>query len=265
VRNISFSPSGNMIAAIIDFYSSNLPSEAHPAELIVWCSAVSLAEEAVDNKLSWTCLGSVHLHTGEANRSLAGQAKVGWTHDDSLVLSVPVFSTEDRSSQNPLSSTYGCLLSVTHWFEKSVTAKSGDNMTYVATRSKADGGIDMPGLLIKLPMFHDIPVGMHILSWDESKLLVGSSVTQDTKSAEYVTAFRIALWAGKRVSVFHCTCPSASCDNRLKQDPAVELIWSDVSILYSVTYSSNFNSPAEYGKSRTNTLHIASVAKGFNS
>ena len=242
VRSMKISPSGNMISAVIDYYTEHLPVAAAPAELLVWCSGVSAAESSDEyeneESLKWVCLGSVKLNTGVHNRAIAGKSCIGWTRDDSLVLSVPCDASGDkaglysdpdaehRSSSNTgfvgvPRSNYGCLLSVTHWFESAtVHVTRGDRQTYVATRSKADGGIEMPGLFMSLPFFTEPAVGMHVVTWKENNAIRDSS-TQDS-------TLRVIFWCGRRLCIFRVSyASSTSAIERSK--PSASLIWTDVS------------------------------------
>lgn len=247
VRAMSISPSGDMVAAIVDFYSSNIEKTAYPAELVVWCAgAPTEADSANDPALFWMCLGTVHLQTGPENRSSAGYSKIGWTHEDSLVLAVPVVidrsiskNNEDESNQMGVQkSPNGCLLSVTHWAEASTAHQAGDKR-YVATRSKAAGGIEMPGILAEMPFFSEKMAGMYVASWKEEKLLVGN-----TASASHESSIRVIFWSGKRICIFSVTCPASTeasivGKSKFEKAPTATLIWTDVRTSFFLTSQQN--------------------------
>lgn len=235
VRSMSFSPSGLLVAAIVDYCSPSLPNSVYPAELVVWCATAPVNEADTEAALHWMCLGTVHLQTGAENRKTAGRSKLGWTHDDSLVLAVlvAVKSTLDNNRSEQMASavgvkksSLGCLISVTHWSETLPAAKSTDNSTYVATRAKASGGIDMPGILASLPFFSEHVSGMHVASWNEKNFLVGENETSNRASA-----IRIVFWSGKKMCIFEVTCPAAidaAASSKTVLAPTVSLLWTDV-------------------------------------
>ena len=128
-------------------------------------------------------------------------------------------------------SSNGCLISVTHWAETSAAQQSGENRAYVATRSKADGGIDMPGILAAVPFFNDKIDGMHVASWKEQDFLVGG----ESRPKQYST-IRVIFWAGKKICMFEISCPAATnsataTKKKTMCSPEVTLLWTDVSFL----------------------------------
>lgn len=246
VRSMKISPSGSMISAIIDYHKESLSVTTAPAELLVWCSGVSSVdseESENEENFKWICLGSVKLNTGVHNRAIAGKSCIGWTQDDSLILSVPCDASGDMTALYADSdvdnssagfvgvprSNYGCLLSVTHWFESaSVHISRGDRKTYVATRSKADGGIDMPGLFLSLPFFSEPAVGMHVVTWKEN------GVFRDSTSPD--STLRVIFWSGRRLCIFRVSYASTSTSNG-RNKASASLIWTDVSLIILLPYT----------------------------
>lgn len=241
-----------MVAAVVDYYSPSLPGNKYPAELVVWCAGAPVDEGASvdDTPIHWMCLGTVHLQTGSENRSTAGSSKLGWTHDDSLVLAVPVAvgdgakkgDSNERVEVGVQKSSNGCLLSITHWEENSTVLKSGDNRAYVATRAKASGGIDMPGILAAFPFFSEQIGGMHVASWKGETYLVGD------KNSEEKSTIRVIFWSGKRMCIFEVMSPSAISSSTTRKGPlpSVNLLWTDVSFVVVLSVTCKIKSFCSY-------------------
>lgn len=255
VRRISVSPSGAMVAAIVDYYSPTLSASVYPAELIVWCAGADV--DCATSPLHWLCLGSVHLQTGSENRPTAGKSQIGWTHEESLLLAVPVVAgcgdsdgcdSDVGEHLGVRKSSFGCLISVTNWEEVAPVSRSGENKKYVATRAKASGGIDMPGILAPLPFFTEIISGMIVATWSEKDYL-----RSDETSSNRSSTVRVLFWAGKKICMFEVNTPVAigsSVVGRQGSSPSINLLWTDVSLMQLCCEISSYYYFAGYWQSR---------------
>lgn len=216
---MSFSPSGELLAAVIDYYSTSSPEVEIGGELLVWCKA-SNSTLSDANQLSWTCLGNVHLQTGSENRHLSGSSSIGWTHDDSLILAVPVDTSNIQPENGAPKTNYSALVSVTNWIQ--TPNRDGAGASFPA-RTKGPGGIEMPGRLTPLPGFTESPHGISVTSWNDSKVLGDNTAPS--------RSIKVLFWAGKRMCIAQVTCPTAE-KSKFRQVPSVSILWTDVSRLF---------------------------------
>lgn len=166
-------------------------------------------------------------------------------------------------------STNGCLISVTHWAETSAAQQSDENKAYVATRSKADGGIDMPGILTAVPFFNEKIAGMHVASWKEQNYLVGGESRPKQNST-----IRVIFWAGKKICMFEISCPAATNSATAARknsvcSPEVTLLWTDVRFLhycvFAFTNHVSLYSRTGYRESSSVLRSIVGLAHRFRS
>lgn len=228
MRKLSFSPSGELVVAVLDYYSPSHPEVEIGGELVVWCRISDPTAQSEASKLSWTCMGNVLLQTGAENRHLAGTSSIGWTHDDSLILAVPVDTSNVQPENGAPRTHYSALVSVTNWIE--AHEKEGA-IGSAPARTKGPGGIDMPGILTALPGFTESPHGMFVASWNDAKIL-GDNNTPSR-------SIKAILWAGKRICIAQIVCPTAY-KSKIRLSPAVSILWTDVSQSSSLIYSLSF-------------------------